>query len=397
MPTITVFALLTADQQVLLAQRRLGSPPFAGRWTLPVAILRPHEAAEECLERLAKAELDVEAVEYEFADTLYLDDPAGGGRYVGNVFLVLRWEGKLRYRTQGEFQDVRWMPLEELPGLPMPEPMRRWLQARLAGEEFPQEPPDNRAAWNAITAAYQARHRLPTDRLIYGVRCPSEDELGLLGDVRGRRVLVLGCGGGEDAIALTHRGAQVVGIDLSDERIRFARELAQKEGLVVPFVQGNIEELPDVDTESQEIVVSSHALNYVEHADRCFAEAFRVLKPGGFFVFSVQHPMDACLGDGPPYALEKGYWEVQHDWEWEFMEAGLKERFRSWYRTAADWFALLQEAGFQVERLLEPPPPSQPPTETDLSWGDAAVEKTSRVPATLIFKARRPHERLSAL
>jgi ubiquinone/menaquinone biosynthesis C-methylase UbiE/ADP-ribose pyrophosphatase YjhB (NUDIX family) len=390
MPTITVFALLTSDQQVLLAQRRLGSPPFAGRWTLPVAILRPQETAEECLERLAKAELDVQPVEYEFADTLYLDDPAGGGRYVGNVFLVLRWEGKLRYRTHGEFQDVRWMPLEELPGLPMPEPMRRWLQARLAGEEFPQEPPDNRAAWNAIAAAYRARHRLPTDRLLYGLRCPSEDDLGLLGEVRGRRVLVLGCGGGEDAIALARRGAQVVGIDLSDERIRFARELAQKEGLVVPFVQGNIEELPDVDSESQDIVVSSHALNYVEHADRCFAEAFRVLKPGGLFVFSVQHPMDACLGDGPPYTLEKGYWQVQHDWEWEFMEAGLKERFRSWYRTVADWFALLQEAGFQVERLLEPQPPPEPPTEIDLSWGDAAVEKASLVPATLIFKARRP-------
>jgi ADP-ribose pyrophosphatase YjhB (NUDIX family) len=55
MPTITVFALLTTDQEVLLAQRRLGSPPFAGRWTLPVAILRPQEAAEECLERLARA------------------------------------------------------------------------------------------------------------------------------------------------------------------------------------------------------------------------------------------------------------------------------------------------------------------------------------------------------
>jgi SAM-dependent methyltransferase len=390
MPTITVFALLAADQQVLLAQRRPGSPPFAGRWTLPLTILRPQESAEECLERLTKAELDVEAVEYEFADTLYLEDPAGGGRYVGNVFLVLRWEGKLRYRTRGEFQDVRWMPVEELPGLPMPEPMRRWLLTRLAGEEFPQEPPDNRSAWNAISAAYQASHVIPTDRLMYGIRCPSEDELGLLGEVQGRRVLVLGCGGGQDAIALARRGAQVVGIDLSDEQIRFARELAQKEGLVAPFVQGNIEELPDVDAQSQDIVVSSHALNYVEHADRCFAEVFRVLKPGGIFVFSVQHPMNACLRDEPPYPLAKGYWEVQRDWEWEYMEAGLKERFRSWYRTVADWFALLQEAGFQVERLLEPAPPSEPPTEADLSWGEAQVKKASVVPATLIFKARRP-------
>lgn len=390
MPTITVFALVTTDGQVLLAQRRLGGGPFAGKWTLPVATLRSEESAEECLERLATAELGVEATEYEFADTLYLEDRPGGTRYVGNVFLMLRWDGKLRFRTRGEFQDVRWMPVRELSGLPMAEPMRAWLLARLAGEEFPQEPPDNRAAWNAIAAAYQERHNLPTDTLLYGVRCPSEDELGLLGEVEGRRVLVLGCGGGQDAIALARRGAQVVGIDLSDEQIRFARELAQKEGLEVPFVQGNVEELPDVDAESQDVVVSAHTLNYVEHVDRCFAEVFRVLRPGGLFVFSVQHPMDACLDDHSPYCMDKGYWETQHDWEWEYMEAGLKERFRSWYRTVADWFALLQEAGFQVERLLEPPPPSEPPTETDLSWGEAEVEKTSMVPATLIFKACRP-------
>ena len=74
----------------------------------------------------------------------------------------------------------------------------------------------------------------------------------------------------------------------------------------------------------------------------------------------------------------------------EYVEAGLKERFRSWYRTVADWFALLQEAGFQVERLLEPPPPLEPPTEADLTWGDAQAEKASVVPHTLIFKARRP-------
>ncbi len=389
-PTVTVFALLTTDGQVLLAQRQFGRPPFAGNWTLPAAVLRPEESAEECLERLASAELDVEAVEYEFADTLYLEDRTGGGRYVGNVFLVLRWEGKLRFRTRGEFRDVRWIPVGELPGLPMPEPMRGWLLTQLAGEEFPREPPDNRVAWNAIAAAYQERHKLPTDTLLYGVRCPSEDELGLLGDVEGHRVLVLGCGGGQDAIALARRGAQVVGIDLSDAQIRFARALAQKEGLDVPFVQGSVEELPDVDAESHDIVVSSHALNYVEHADLCFSEVFRVLRPGGLFVFSVHHPMDACLGDNPPYFVEKGYWDVERDWEWEYMEAGVKERFRSWYRTVADWFGLLQDAGFWVEGLLEPQPPSEPPTEVDLAWGEAAVEKASRVPATLIFKARRP-------
>jgi len=94
-------------------------------------------------------------------------------------------------------------------------------------------------------------------------------------------VLVLGCGGGQDAIALARWGAQVVGIDVSDAQIEHARKLAEKEGLIVPFVQGNIEELPQVENESQDLVVSAHALEYGEGIERCFAEVARVLKPGG--------------------------------------------------------------------------------------------------------------------
>lgn len=61
-------------------------------------------------------------------------------------------------------------------------------------------------------------------------RAAGERELKLLGDVKDRDLLEPGCGGGQNAIVLAKGGARFVGLDISDEQVRFARKLAEKEG-----------------------------------------------------------------------------------------------------------------------------------------------------------------------
>lgn len=255
------------------------------------------------------------------------------------------------------------------------------------------EQPDNRAAWNAIAAAYQAKwwKDVPLDHFFWWWTGAVEDELRLLDEVQGKRVLVLGCGGGQDCIALVRMGAaEVTGIDLSEEQLRYARQLAAREGVSVSFLRGNIEDLSAIASGSQDMVVSAQALTYVEHVDRCFAETYRVVKPGNSFAFSVRHPFDVCLADEPPYPVVKPYWQGEKDWDWEHPEAGVKATLRSWYLTVSQWFQLLTEAGFQVERIVEPrlveglPWLSPGCTDTD------ALDKLKLIPGSLIFKARRP-------
>jgi ubiquinone/menaquinone biosynthesis C-methylase UbiE len=250
--------------------------------------------------------------------------------------------------------------------------------------------PDNRAGWDAIAGAYQQKLGWFSDRLAWGMRCPFEDDLRLLGDVRGRHVLVLGCGGGQDIAALAKMGAgRVTGVDLSSSQLEHARDLLLREDLLTMtrLVHGSAENLDVIEDESVDIAASVHALNYVERADACFAETFRVLKRGGVFAFSVQHPADASTNDEPPYGFEKPYFQEQSDWQWQALGGA---QFRSYYRTVAEWFALLTDAGFAVERLLEPPPSS------DSEWaktGWAAMNdyaKYATVPGTLIFAARKP-------
>jgi SAM-dependent methyltransferase/ADP-ribose pyrophosphatase YjhB (NUDIX family) len=394
MPVILSLALFERGGRTLAARRKAGSTPFAGEWLLPLAAVSADESAEEALLRHMFQELGVEQATPEFAETLYLED--AGTRYVANVFRVEGADNEPRFRAAGEYDDVRWLTKNELSSVIAVASLREWLAGarkpalRPGPERLPPSAvaPDNRRAWNMISRAYQDRYQLPTDRLVYSGGAPGEAELGLLGDVSDLKVIVLGCGAGQECIVLAKQGAQVVGVDLSDRQIEYGRRLAEREGVSLTLLQGNVEELRGVEDETQDLAVSLHAMNYVEQAGRAFREAYRVLKPGSSLVLSVHHPFDACLEDAPPFAVAKSYWDEAVDGQWDFPESSVAARMRSWYRPVSGWFGLLAGAGFRVERMLEPPPVAQG-TEPWRLLG-SRPQKAELVPDTLIIKAVKP-------
>jgi len=247
-------------------------------------------------------------------------------------------------------------------------------------------PADDRASWNAVSRDYQSIHKIPTDDAHYGPRMPTELQLQLVGDVAGKRLLEIGCGGGQCAIAFAKRGAIAVGKDLSEEQIAFARVLAHREGVNVGFYQGTVEDLSEFGDGSQDVVFSAWALPFVEDLGRCFREAYRVLVPRGIFVFSSNHPFGAALSDGgPPLIVKFGYWDEVREWHWD--DDPSKPRFREFSRPVGETFQLLRDAGFIVDRILEPRPLGH---EWD-SWdGSYPIERLKLVPATIIFRAIKP-------
>jgi SAM-dependent methyltransferase len=107
--------------------------------------------------------------------------------------------------------------------------------------------------------------------------------LDLLGDVRGKRVLDVGCGDGDLSVALARRGAMVVGLDASPAMIAAARERAARAAMPVAVTTGTAEALPFAPG-SFDIVVAVTILCFVADGAPAFAEAARVLRPGGAFV-----------------------------------------------------------------------------------------------------------------
>lgn len=405
MPDLMSAMLIERDAKALVVHRHRA--PFAGQWVLPIAIVREDEAAEDSLRRHAREQFGIDFGGETFVETVYMTDPDDQRQYVANIFRS-PVSGALRFNSEGDYDDARWLGADELASLWMPPDLRLALikiltdpagtgatdwastyaspQGTPLGERAVQvtddaPPPDNRAGWDAISAAWQAERfgERFGERFMWSLAL-SEDDLHLLDDVRGRRVLVLGCGGGQDVVALAKMGAIATGIDQSVKQIEYARGYAVRHDAAnAAFVGGSVEDLSRFDDASFDMAVSAHTLNYVERIEDTLSEAHRVLKPGGAFALSVRHPFDAVLADEAPYRIEHAYWSVEQDWEWT-LESGESVPFRQWFWPVSRWFEMLTDAGFAIERMLEP-------REITDGHGDPARQEL--VPYSLYLKARK--------
>jgi cyclopropane fatty-acyl-phospholipid synthase-like methyltransferase len=106
-----------------------------------------------------------------------------------------------------------------------------------------------------------------------------EKSLELLGDVAGKDVLELGCGGGQCTVGMAGRGANVTGIDLSESQPDHARELVAERDVEVDLVQGDVTDLSAFEDESFDAAFNAYVFQWVEDLVACFEETYRVLRP----------------------------------------------------------------------------------------------------------------------
>jgi SAM-dependent methyltransferase len=239
---------------------------------------------------------------------------------------------------------------------------------------------DNAAAWDRFAAQYQEGSQLSTSVANYGPDIPTEADLRLLGDLRGKRVLELGCGGAQSSIGFAKAGAIAIGVDFSAEQLAFARRLCEQEEVRLDLRQGDLADLAFLRADSIDLVFSAYAFRYVENLDRVFRQVHRVLKVGAPLVFSLPHPAYDMIDDeaDPPLLIRRSYFDRRPiDFEW----AGVP--FTGYRHTFADLYAGLSRASYRVDVVLEPEP--VPSRRRSQHWRDTFT----MVPRTLIVRARK--------
>jgi 2-polyprenyl-3-methyl-5-hydroxy-6-metoxy-1,4-benzoquinol methylase len=212
------------------------------------------------------------------------------------------------------------------------------------------------------------------------------DLLALLPDVRGRRVLDLGCGAGQLAHHLaTHGATDVVGIDVSERMLAVAR--AEWAHPRVTYQRDAIEtvELPAA---RFDLIVSSLVLHYVTDYPALLRRIADWLTPGGVLVYSTEHPIYTARLPGEGWAVDdagrRTGWNLDR-----YADEGARDEHwfvpgvRKIHRTFATLVNGLIEAGFVVERVVEPVP-----TDRWLESHPLATDERLR-PMFLLIRARK--------
>lgn len=246
----------------------------------------------------------------------------------------------------------------------------------------------NRADWDAHAEAYQREHGefLGDVDLVWGPEGLREAEAGFLGPPAGRRTLEVGCGAAQGSRWLRTRGAEAVGLELSEAQLAHARRLDRATGVPVATVLGTATRLPFRDGAFDVVFSAYGALPFVADAGAALAETARVLRAGGRFAFSLSHPVRWAFPDDPGPAglrVTQSYWDrtpyVEEDAEG-------RVRYVEHHRTLGDWVGLVHAAGLVLESLHEP----EWPPGHDRVWGGWGPDRGRLLPGTVVLVGSAP-------
>lgn len=199
----------------------------------------------------------------------------------------------------------------------------------------------------------------------------------------GETVLDLGSGAGFDCFLAANRvgpAGSVIGVDMTPEMIRKARENARKGGFEnVSFRQGEIENLP-VEDNSVDVVISNCVINLSPDKPRVFAEAFRALKPGGRLMVS-----DIVLLRELPEAIR----ESVEAYVGCLSGAVLKDDYLGAVEAAGfGEVRVLEETGFPVELMANDPTAQRLMDRLDLPAEE--IEGIARSAVSIKVTGRKP-------
>jgi ubiquinone/menaquinone biosynthesis C-methylase UbiE len=241
----------------------------------------------------------------------------------------------------------------------------------------------NRDSWDSFADEYQERHapQLNRDDFVWGVWSIPESKLGILGDLRGKKVLELGCGAAQLSLAVHLAGGDAVGIDNSPKQLAHARSNLANRGIEFPLFLSSAEELPFPDFEFDTIFCDHGAMSF-SPTETTLKEVFRVLKTGGVFAFNIQSPFHE-MGFNPQTGRVEERLHGDYFALGRHTDDGGAVYFQHGFGT---WIRLFRDAGFTVDSLTE----LRPPEGASSTYDFVPYEWSRRYPAENIWKLSKP-------
>lgn len=203
--------------------------------------------------------------------------------------------------------------------------------------------------------------------------------LELVGEIAGRRVLDAGCGPGLYAEELAARGADVVAMDGSAAMVELARK---RLGVQAEVIRADLGDPLPFATSEFDLIVCALVISHLDDREACLREFFRVLRAGGHVVLSTQHPTTDWLRKGGSYFDVR---EEEDIWSMSREDGAYPVRF--WREPLTSLCAAIANAGFLIERLVEPLPAPSMRERWPETW-----QKLQGEPGFLVLRLLKPSQ-----
>jgi ubiquinone/menaquinone biosynthesis C-methylase UbiE len=220
-------------------------------------------------------------------------------------------------------------------------------------------------------------------QLRYGPYVPGEEHLKLIGNVAGLQCADLGCGMGDNAIALAEALGNVVGVDIDSDCLREAEAHAavtRVDG--VYWRKADINNwLSDQPPASFDLLLACNSLPYLDDPEATLKAAHLVLKYDGRLVLAQDHPLNTITyHDGHRLAVRRSYFDQGVE-RWT-SPSGNHMLWRN--EPLSAWHRMFRQAGFAVDSMHEPEPVAE-----ERYTSDSDFKKLSMMPATIIWVCKK--------
>jgi len=219
---------------------------------------------------------------------------------------------------------------------------------------------ENRAWWNERGALHATSDFYKLDAVVNGQDRLGAHELVEMGSVSGLTLIHLQCHLGTESIGWARRGAEVSGLDFSEETIRQARALAQACGISIDYRLGDVYDVEKVfdGKKFDRVYVNIGSLHYLNDIERWGKVVGDLLMPGGQLYVDEIHPISSALGDESP-TFVRDYFDASgqtYDEEGSYADVSVPtthNKHTVWDHSLSDIIGAVIKAGLRLDMFHE--------------------------------------------
>tara|TARA_B100000676_G_C17967411_1_gene781175 strand:+ start:281 stop:1036 length:756 start_codon:yes stop_codon:yes gene_type:complete len=240
------------------------------------------------------------------------------------------------------------------------------------------------SGWNSMSSSYQTLSDISINDIHLSPFGPGNEELNLIPDVNGKKIIELGAGGLQNSLFMSNKGANVTAVDFSLEQLNHGQILLETHQSGIHTVLADISHLNFLKSNQFDGIISIFALEFIENIDDFFKSCQRLLNKNGWILISTVHPLSAFEWDEERQILEvENYFNPPVEiWK----ERPSDPHAVTIFRPISEIFNSITNSGFLVNRLIEPSASHSESPYKGIYW-EPYKDRLNAVPFAVIFKA----------